>query len=147
MKDYGRLELETQMELDRLAELEDPICFIQPRGHGKHDPVILLEHIAEAARMFGEAVKHKAPIFVVTADCLAMHPELQEIALGLGGSIITSEEMPKPDNTLEAAVKAITHAQMPVYRGCHKHATQGGRTSKGDRRRKRQQWHRPKGTN
>lgn len=120
---------------------------LQINQRGGKSVTLSLQAIAECARKFGEAVKHKAPVFVVTADCLAMHPELQEIASGLGGSIITSEEMPKPDNTLEAAVKAITHAQMPVYRGCHKHATQGGRTSKGDRRRKRQQWHRPKGTN
>lgn len=147
MKDYGRLELETQMELDRLAELEDPICFIQPRGHGKHDPVILLEHIAEAARMFGEAVKHKAPIFVVTADCLAMHPELQEIASGLGGSIITSEEMPKPDAAFDNMVQALKNAQPKVQHFSNANLNVNGRTSKGDRRRKRQQWHRPKGTN
>ncbi|ANO57463.1 hypothetical protein [Vibrio phage vB_VhaS-tm] len=135
-----QLEHETAMELERLAEMETPVCIV-PRGHGKTHPMLNMEQIAEAARKFGEAVGNAQAIFVVTAECLAQNPQLEEIAAQFGGKIITSEKMPEAIDSIDALTHTLKQAQPKVEqfgRGMRAHSD--GPSRKGERRRKRQQW-------
>ncbi|QMV29733.1 hypothetical protein [Vibrio phage vB_VnaS-AQKL99] len=138
-----QLEQETAMELERLAEMEQPVLMVAPRCRGKAHPMLNMEAIAEAARKFGEAAENAQAIFVVTAECLAQNPQLKEIALQFGGKIITSEKMPQAIDCIDELTHTLRKAQPKAQQlGRGLRPIGEGRTSKGDRRRKRQQWRR-----
>lgn len=131
-----QIERETAMELERLAQMEQPVLMCAPRCGGKSHLTLMLrmEAIAEAA-------EKAQTIFVVTDECLAKNPQLEEIALQFGGKIITSEKMPQAIDCIDELTHTLRKAQPKAQQlGRGLRPLGEGRTSKGDRRRKRQQW-------
>lgn len=150
-----QLDQETAMELmnevekhnsilrEEFLNAEQGTVYANARGHGKTHPLLRMEQIAEAARKFGQAVGNAQAIFVVTAECLANNPQLEEIAAQFGGKIITSEKMPEAIDSIDALTHTLKQAQPKVEqfgRGMRAHSD--GPSRKGERRRKRQQWRR-----
>lgn len=155
---YGQPALDTETALELLNQMEEQDCILRrefleateggvlmvaPRCRGKAHPLLNMEAIAEAARKFGEAAENAQAIFVVTAECLAQNPQLKEIALQFGGKIITSEKMPQAIDCIDELTDTLRKAQPKVEQfGRGIRAEGDGRSRKGDRRRKRQQWRR-----
>ncbi|QQM14121.1 hypothetical protein pVco14_071 [Vibrio phage pVco-14] len=140
------LDQETHYALMEQAEqmhAEDRALAIRPRCHGNQDPVIMLEAIAEAAKLLGKAAEKAQVVFVVTAECLAQNPQLEEIAAQFGGKIITSETMPKAIDATDILSDTLKQAQPKVEQfGRSMRAHSDGPSRKGERGRKRQQWRR-----
>ncbi|USL89982.1 hypothetical protein [Vibrio phage vB_VpaS_CHI] len=155
---YGQPALDTETAMELLNQMEQQDCIMReeflkategdvlmvaPRCRGKSHPMLNMEAIAEAARKFGEAAENAQAIFVVTDECLAQNPQLKEIALQFGGKIITSEKMPQAIDCIDELTHTLHKAKPKIEQfGRGFRAFGDGRTSKGDRRRKRQQWRR-----
>ena len=155
---YGQPALDTETAMELLNQMEQQDCIVRrefleateggvlatsSRCGGKVHPMLNMEQIAEAARKLGEAAENAQAIFVVTAECLAQNPQLKEIALQFGGKIITSEKMPQAIDCIDELTHTLRKAQPKAQQlGRGLRPLGEGRTSKGDRRRKRQQWRR-----
>lgn len=123
------------------------------------------EALMQAADMF--AREHGKRVIILTTESLNtdLGKRIAEGCMECDIELLIMDEMPQPEpeprivvvgtpwtSRLHAAIESLErdglftsaaiHDMMPARRGCHIHHEVGGRTSKGDRIRKRKQWRR-----